>query len=782
MGDATTQHVLMLFDVLRVSRVVEIQRSCCEALDCLLRGVRRREASRTASAVGVQLRKHIGAETFVRMFDTVYKLTRHPILQQPAFELGMNLLQLSDDTFRLNHTTLLVEALLSIGWSNTETSAQALSSVNRLVAGIPPSLLANDTFYQNLNRVLFGLLETQDLRRLMAHEATRTPLLGTFLALGRIKRGFLDHPFFEQVVQGGARVQPLGQLFIALAAALHAEAERDDVDLNSIGLGGRALRYVRQFCRANAKDASVGVVLAYCAAFPALLKVKTAPDEHCQRVVRFCILRDHAAATASIDACSRWMRATAETSPDKLSSVFLFLLTRLRDVLVTPARRLSLFDATRFVNASVAFIDLFLQLRDTTPECAVDDTWHDEYQSKLRASMEGLALLFLCYETESVSDDALTLLNLLEKLHTMTASSKQNRKTLYGVFAGRPTDFAIRVARSQLREARDLSSLHADAVRYAWQQAFRVVRSEAPHVTPEKPTVMRKRTSTSHSRDNNVVSDDTHDTANNANDRDGFADGMDEELLPVQFNVWSAQWRFLMAMSSASDTRQQDFLSKCIDLVFDRDDDVRRMMFECVSLAPLVLLPKLVLAFEARLAQHDQAARESGAELAPPDVDDNATADSTVANDSDAAQHQQTSSTGSAQVDSLNTSGGLRLTADGGVVVDGGRVVLHNRRALLALIDVEFQHAIIGSLEHNTFNDASMTVVRRSMASVVQRWAQTPRAWLTALPVRSRERVAAVIELLCDPATQPAPSAVAEERLQAGGAEVFDDEDNPHMS
>ena len=139
---------------------------------------------------------------------------------------------------------------------------------------------------------------------------------------------------------------------------------------------------------------------------------------------------------------------------------------------------------------------------------------------------------------------------------------------------------------------------------------------------------------------------------------------MDEELLPVQFNVWSAQWRFLMAMSSASDTRQQDFLSKCIDLVFDRDDDVRRMMFECVSLAPLVLLPKLVLAFEARLAQHDQAARESGAELAPPDVDDNATADSTVANDSDAAQHQQTSSTGSAQVDSLNTSGGLRLTAD----------------------------------------------------------------------------------------------------------------------
>lgn len=47
----------------------------------------------------------------------------------------------------------------------------------------------------------------------------------------------------------------------------------------------------------------------------------------------------------------------------------------------------------------------------------------------------------------------------------MTASSKQNRKTLYGVFAGRPTDFAIRVARSQLREARDLSSLHADAVR-----------------------------------------------------------------------------------------------------------------------------------------------------------------------------------------------------------------------------------------------------------------------------------------------------------------------------
>ena len=46
----------------------------------------------------------------------------------------------------------------------------------------------------------------------------------------------------------------------------------------------------------------------------------------------------------------------------------------------------------------------------------------------------------------------------------MTASSKQNRKTLYGVFAGRPTDFAIRVARSQLREARDLSSLHADAV------------------------------------------------------------------------------------------------------------------------------------------------------------------------------------------------------------------------------------------------------------------------------------------------------------------------------
>ena len=140
------------------------------------------------------------------------------------------------------------------------SSAQALSSVNRLVAGIPPSLLANDTFYQNLNRVLFGLLETQDLRRLMAHEATRTPLLGTFLALGRIKRGFLDHPFFEQVVQGGARVQPLGQLFIALAAALHAEAERDDVDLNSIGLGGRALRYVRQFCRANAKDASVGVV------------------------------------------------------------------------------------------------------------------------------------------------------------------------------------------------------------------------------------------------------------------------------------------------------------------------------------------------------------------------------------------------------------------------------------------------------------------------------------------------------------------------------------------
>lgn len=72
------------------------------------------------------------------------------------------------------------------------------------------------------------------------------------------------------------------------------------------------------------------------------------------------------------------------------------------------------------------------------------------------------------------------------------------------------------------------------------------------------------------------------------------------------------------------------------------------------------------------------------------------------------------------------------------------------------------------------------------MASVVQRWAQTPRAWLTALPVRSRERVAHVveryIELLCDPATQPAPSAVAEERLQAGGAEVFDDEDNPHMS
>lgn len=217
--------------------------------------------------------------------------------------------------------------LHSIRYNNS--SAQALSSVNRLVAGIPPSLLANDTFYQNLNRVLFGLLETQDLRRLMAHEATRTPLLGTFLALGRIKRGFLDHPFFEQVVQGGARVQPLGQLFIALAAALHAEAERDDVDLNSIGLGGRALRYVRQFCRANAKDASVGVVctcstscwyvcvywllfvclsvtVAYCAAFPALLKVKTAPDEHCQRVVRFCILRDHAAATASIDACSRW--------------------------------------------------------------------------------------------------------------------------------------------------------------------------------------------------------------------------------------------------------------------------------------------------------------------------------------------------------------------------------------------------------------------------------------------------------------------------------------------
>jgi hypothetical protein len=74
------------------------------------------------------------------------------------------------------------------------------------------------------------------------------------------------------------------------------------------------------------------------------------------------------------------------------------------------------------------------------------------------------------------------------------------------------------------------------------------------------------------------------------------------------------------------------------------------------------------------------------------------------------------------------------------------------------------------------------------MAAVVQRWAQTPRDWLTALPVRARDRVAHVaeryIELLCDPATQPAPSAVAEELLKTGGGgggELADD-DNPHMS
>ena len=45
--------------------------------------------------------------------------------------------------------------------------------------------------------------------------------------------------------------------------------------------------------------------------------------------------------------------------------------------------------------------------------------------------MEGLALLFLCYETESVSDDALTLLNLLEKLHTYDFFFKKEFHFLY---------------------------------------------------------------------------------------------------------------------------------------------------------------------------------------------------------------------------------------------------------------------------------------------------------------------------------------------------------------
>jgi hypothetical protein len=132
-----------------------------------------------------------------------------------------------------------------------------------LVSGIPPSLLANDTFSQSLNQLLFALLEPEKLRRLMVHEATRTPLLGIFLALGRRKRGFLDHPFFEKIGQGGARLHPLGQFFISLAAELHAEAEASEIDVGQIGPGGRALRYVRQFCRSNAKDTSTGVVRTF---------------------------------------------------------------------------------------------------------------------------------------------------------------------------------------------------------------------------------------------------------------------------------------------------------------------------------------------------------------------------------------------------------------------------------------------------------------------------------------------------------------------------------------
>jgi hypothetical protein len=138
---------------------------------------------------------------------------------------------------------------------------------------------------------------------------------------------------------------------------------------------------------------------------------------------------------------------------------------------------------------------------------------------------------------------------------------------------------------------------------------------------------------------------------------------------PQRFVVWSAQWRFLMAMSSISDVGQQEFLTRCVTLMFNDNDDVRRMMFECVSLAPLVLLPKLVLAFEARLAAQDKAARQSGAELAPPDVEsaplDSPTAKDVVESGSDRGEPTPAGA-------SIGGAGGVAGAGGGGAAGGGG--------------------------------------------------------------------------------------------------------------
>jgi hypothetical protein len=734
----TTQHILLLFEALQHSQSPPIQRVCCEALVQVFWQLPERSAHATVPDAGRQMRRQLGDTVFTQIFAVSQRMVQSTALVEPALELALRLMAMGDETFRLTHTPPLVDTVVAfVRGASAPHRATALYSLCRLVDQFSPAMLADDAFYQRLTTSLFALLRPEELAKVQQQPRAAQLLLELFSQLARRKPALLDHPFFEQVVQGGKAVRPLGRLLIQLEASMASD--------NHSQPSGRALRNVRQFVRAVvAEEGQLGA--AYCTAFPALLRIRVPPDEHAQRIVAMCLARDVEVPRAARRALCRWMRALCDGSDavDALQRTLVWTLLELRDELMTISPRLSVGDGRRFVRCATVVLEQFYRLRDASAELRETPRLFDEFVRDARPTVEAIALLFVCYETSPLSDEALHLLGLLARLSAPTPSPN----SLYAMFAGRPISTAIRTARTVLRDCmRDEVDPRAVAARFAWQQAFRCASrvgdatlgdqlvANVDGIDLQSQAVLsslattggapglaataggggggggggaRRAQSVAASKSSKVTA--VAREASSLGEADTHADVHEDDTALVFDAVWSAQWRFL-TVTARGVAEDEDFVARSVRCMFAPDRSVRDTLKQCVTLAPVPLLQKLTVEFEGRLSRHSQVFSPAA----------------NAADDDDVRVH-----------------------------------IAEAARAQLACsIDVDFYDALSLALDRAVWGDAKLTLVRRAFAAAVQRWSCWPSSGaLNVLDVRTREQLAAVcyrfIELQCDP-----PSLVA---------------------
>jgi hypothetical protein len=734
----TTQHILLLFEALQHSQSPPIQRVCGEALVQVFWQLPERSAHASVVDAGRQMRRQLGDTVFTQIFAVAQRMVQSTALVEPALELALRLMAMGDETFRLTHTPPLVDTVVAfVRGASAPHRATALYSLCRLVDQFSPTMLADDAFYQRLTTSLFALLRPEELAKVQQQPRAAQLLLELFSQLARRKPALLDHPFFEQVVQGGKAVRPLGRLLIQLEASMASDHSQPS---------GRALRNVRQFVRSVvAEEGQLGA--AYCTAFPALLRIRVPPDEHAQRIVAMCLARDVEVPRAARRALCRWMRALCDGADavDALQRTVVWTLLELRDELMTVSTRLSVGDGRRFVRCATVVLEQFYRLRDASADLREAPRLFDEFVRDARPTVEAIALLFVCYEVSPLSDEALHLLGLLARLSAPTPSPN----SLYAVFAGRPINTAIRTARTVLRDCmRDEVDARAVAARFAWQQAFRCASrvgdatlgdqlvanvdgidlqsqvllppmSPSGSGAPASSTASasgagggasgaRRTQSIAASKSSKVTA--VAREASSLGETDTHADVHEDDTALVFDAVWSAQWRFL-TVTARGVAEDEEFVARSVRCMFASDRSVRDTLKQCVTMAPVPLLQKLTVEFEGRLSRHSQVFSPAA----------------NAADDDDVRMH-----------------------------------IAEAARAQLACsIDVDFYDALSQALDRAVWADARLTLVRRAFAAAVQRWSSWPSSGtLNVLDVRTREQLAAVcyrfIELQCDP-----PSLVA---------------------